>query len=301
VILPSLLEYCAMIGKLLGCSSEEFYRSHQKEKTMNRLGWKSLVFGIVVVIALFTAVNQSSAWWGGCCGGPLYGPFPAYTAWDSCCGSDLYLGWRPGPVRRLLFGPYRWYAGLYSGTCCGYYTPCYSCYPSYASGCCGADTIYYGTPATVPGKPTPAAPTPASPNEVKKPTIEGPNAPAMPNEPGMPEAPTAPAPGITPEVPTTPTPTTEVTPENTGVLTVWVPYDAKVVINGMATKSTGSHRQFVSYNLKPGFNYKYEIKAEVVRDGKIIEDTKTIVLSAGSNSSVAFGFNMGQAEGLASN
>ena len=89
------------------------------------------------------------------------------------------------------------------------------------------------------------------------------------------------------------------TPENSGILTVWVPYDAKVTINGMATKSTGSRRQFVSYDLKEGFSYKYEVKAEVVRDGKIVEDNKSVILTAGSNTAVAFGFNIIPTEGLA--
>ncbi len=79
--------------------------------------------------------------------------------------------------------------------------------------------------------------------------------------------------------------------EESGVLTVWVPYDAKVTVNGLATKSTGSRRQFVSYGLKAGLSYKYVVKAQVVRDGKTVEDTQTAVLTAGQVTAVAFGFN----------
>ena len=67
----------------------------------------------------------------------------------------------------------------------------------------------------------------------------------------------------------------------TGVLTVWVPYEAKVTINGMLTKSTGSKRHFVSYGLQPGYTYKYEVKAEIVRDGKIVTEEHTVSLTAG--------------------
>ena len=81
---------------------------------------------------------------------------------------------------------------------------------------------------------------------------------------------------------------------------VWVPYDAKVTINGLATRSVGSRRQFVSYGLKPGFSYKYEIHAEVVRDGKLVEDTRTVTLTAGETIAVAFGFNTKPAESVAS-
>jgi uncharacterized protein (TIGR03000 family) len=171
----------------------------------------------------------------------------------------------------LVFGPYRWYGGY------GY--PAYSCcYPTYTvSSCCGG--TYMGdtnVPGTAPlGQPTPAIPTPA-----QKPVIQGPNAPTESTSPA-PEA------------------GTSVTPDNSGMLTIWVPFDAKVTINGLPTKSTGSRRQFISYDLKEGFSYKYEVKAEVVRDGKIVEDTKTVVLTAGANNSVAFGFNIAPSEGLA--
>jgi uncharacterized protein (TIGR03000 family) len=276
------------------------HRICKKEKDMNRPSWKSLVFGVVIVTALFAVVDQANAWCGGC-GVPLYGPFPAYTAWDSCCGGNLYLGCRPGPVRRLVFGPYRWYGGWYGSYGCGYpayscYTPCYSsCYPTYSS-CCGGTTTFQGGTLTIQGSnATPGQPTPAVPTPAQKPVIDGPNVPA---EPGT--TPTAPAPALPGMEPSTPgTPTTSVTPDNSGMLTVWVPFDAKVTINGMPTKSTGSRRQFVSYNLQDGMSYKYEVKAEVVRDGKIVEDTKSIVLTAGSNNSVAFGFNIAPAEGLA--
>jgi uncharacterized protein (TIGR03000 family) len=75
------------------------------------------------------------------------------------------------------------------------------------------------------------------------------------------------------------------------VLTVWVPFDAKVSVNGMETRSTGSQRQFISYGLKPGFSYKYVVKAQVIRNGQTQEDTQTVTLTAGQITSVAFGFN----------
>jgi uncharacterized protein (TIGR03000 family) len=244
---------------------------------MNRPNWKFLVFGIVLVAALFVVAGEAKAWCGSC-GTAVYGPFPTYTAWNSCCGSDWYATWRPGPVRRLLFGPYRWY---------GYYGYGYGCcYPTYnwTASCCGTvstccgDTNY-GVPGAIPGMMTvPGGPTPANPTPAAKPA-EGPNAPT----------PAAPAPGTE----------TQVTPDNTGILTVTVPYDAKVTINGLPTKSVGSRRQFVSYDLKEGFSYKYEVMAEVVRDGRIIEDTKTVVLTAGSTNVVAFGFNLAPSDNIA--
>jgi uncharacterized protein (TIGR03000 family) len=74
-------------------------------------------------------------------------------------------------------------------------------------------------------------------------------------------------------------------------LTVWVPFDAKVTVNGRETSSTGSRRQFISYGLKPGFSYKYVVQAEVVRNGQTQTDTRDVTLTPGQITSVAFGFN----------
>ena len=83
------------------------------------------------------------------------------------------------------------------------------------------------------------------------------------------------------------------------MLTVWVPYDAKVSVNGRETRSTGSRRQFISYGLKPGFSYKYVIRAEVVRNGQPQTDTREVALTAGDITAVAFGFNAASSQQVA--
>ncbi|MFZ1933239.1 MAG: TIGR03000 domain-containing protein [Thermoguttaceae bacterium] len=108
-------------------------------------------------------------------------------------------------------------------------------------------------------------------------------------------------PGTVPGGVPTPTPpkTSSFSTENSGVLTVSVPYDAKVTVNGRLTKATGSRRQFISFGLQPGLSYKYVVKAEVVRDGQTVEDTRTVSLTAGQIESVAFGFNLTPPEQVA--
>jgi len=252
---------------------------------MSRTSWKCLMIGAAVAVALSFAAPQADAQccggyrtvaWGGC-----YAPryvSPCYSCYSPCyatvgCGSyytsDWYLGVRPGPVRRLLLGPCRWYrAGC--GWGCGYgcgYSPCCTDTPTTGS-------------VSIQGTMTPPGPTPTP---AKKPVVEPP----------------APTPvDIAPPVPTPPK-TSSLSSENSGVLTVWVPYDAKVTVNGRETKSTGSRRQFVSYGLKPGLSYKYVIKAEVVRDGQTVEDTRTVALTAGQITAVAFGFNLTPSEQVA--
>lgn len=75
-----------------------------------------------------------------------------------------------------------------------------------------------------------------------------------------------------------------------GMLAVNVPDDAKIFVNGTATTSTGASRQYVSRDLQAGFNYTYEVKAEVVRDGKTVEQVKSISLRAGQTAELAFDF-----------
>ncbi|MBN1394261.1 MAG: TIGR03000 domain-containing protein [Pirellulales bacterium] len=231
---------------------------------MIRASWKCLLIGAVVAITVSFVAPQAEAQWWGCCYRPVtWGCCytPSYTSvgcYDSCCYGGWYLGWRPGPVRRLLFGRYKWYWGGY-------------CYPTYD--CCWTDCC---TDVSTCGS---ASPAPAeNPTPAQKPV----EPPTMPAEPAP-----------TPEINTT-------SFDTSGVLTVWVPYDAKVTINGLKTTSTGSRRQFVSHGLTPGFSYTYVVKAELVRDGQLLEDTRTVTLTAGKVKAVAFGFNTTVDEQVAS-
>jgi len=263
---------------------------------MIRPSWKSLLIGAVAVAALSAAAPRADAqWWGyyqPAAWGGYYSPCysscysPCYTS-VSCdpCGYGWYAGWRY--ARRLA--RYNWCSG-YTG--CGYtgcgYAGCYSG----CSTCCGDGASYtIGSAPTQTSQPTPA-PTPA-----KKPVIEP---PAMPSEPApAPTEPAPPAPGAMPEPDPVMPKTSATSAENSGILTVWVPNDAKVTVNGIETRSTGSRRQFVSYGLKPGLSYKYVVRAQIVRNGQVVEDTRNVVLTAGQITAVAFGFNTTPSEGLA--
>src|SRR5260221_409257 len=106
---------------------------------------------------------------------------------------------------------------------------------------------------------------------------------------------TAPAPPSAPMAPSVPTPpppaggppgTTYY--QDAGYLLVSVPADAKVYVNGRATTSIGGDRQYVSRGLENGQRYSYEVRAEVVRDGKTVTETKVAQLTAGSQASLMF-------------
>lgn len=246
-----------------------------------RPSWKCLLIGVVMVAALASVAPQADAQYWGYYRPAVWGYAPYYASYGACCGtgySDWYTGWRPGPVRRVLFGPYRWYWGGYGGYWGGCYGGCYSsCYGCYSgcSDCYGSTTVDCGcNGSSAAPSAAPQSPTPAKKAE-----------PPVPAEPGS-----APAPA----------PKAGMSASESGILTVWVPYDAKVSINGVATKSTGSRRQYVSFDLKSGLSYKYEVKATVVRNGQTLEDNRTVVLTAGETTAVAFGFNVQSQQQVAS-
>jgi uncharacterized protein (TIGR03000 family) len=66
-------------------------------------------------------------------------------------------------------------------------------------------------------------------------------------------------------------------------LTVSVPADAIVTINGKARKITGERRTYISQGLLYGYRYEYVVQAQIVRNGKTVEATQTVVLRAGES------------------
>jgi uncharacterized protein (TIGR03000 family) len=79
---------------------------------------------------------------------------------------------------------------------------------------------------------------------------------------------------------------------NSVLISVNVPADAKVFVNGAATRSTGASRQYISRGLIAGRQYTYEFKAEVNVNGKTLTDTQVVQLTAGEQAQVAF--NLGE-------
>jgi uncharacterized protein (TIGR03000 family) len=80
----------------------------------------------------------------------------------------------------------------------------------------------------------------------------------------------------------------------TALLSVSVPAEAKIYINGTATTSTGSERQYISRGLNAGNRYEYEVRAEMTRDGQTITETKNVALAAGQQINLSFNFEGNQ-------
>lgn len=69
---------------------------------------------------------------------------------------------------------------------------------------------------------------------------------------------------------------------------VSLPADATLTIDGHATTSTSAQRTFVSPELEAGKDFTYTLKAEMVREGKTVTESKTIVVRAGETTEVSF-------------
>ncbi len=74
-------------------------------------------------------------------------------------------------------------------------------------------------------------------------------------------------------------------------LTVLVPSDAAVFINGRPTTSKGDRRVYVSKGLMYGYCYGYVVRAQVTRNGKIVEDAQNIVLRPGESKEIVLDFS----------
>ena len=77
-------------------------------------------------------------------------------------------------------------------------------------------------------------------------------------------------------------------PSDRAVLSVQVPADATVWVQGAATKQTGTTREFISPPLDPGRDYTYTVKAQWKSGDQNVEQTQTVTVRAGDRSGLLF-------------
>lgn len=79
----------------------------------------------------------------------------------------------------------------------------------------------------------------------------------------------------------------QLAPNSAGIV-VSLPADAKLFVNGTQSSLSGSVRKLFSRNLEPGKRYPYKLRAEAIRDGRVVSQTRTVELVAGATEAVAF-------------
>ena len=71
-------------------------------------------------------------------------------------------------------------------------------------------------------------------------------------------------------------------------LTVTVPEDARVYINGRKTTTKGTFRRYESAGLQASVGYTFEVRSEVERNGQIVTDTQKVALRSGETRNLVF-------------
>lgn len=212
------------------------------------------MYGVVLMAALATASNEPAGCWArhGCCAGV------------SCsCGCSGYSG---GHGCHGCWGGTYCYGG-YNGY--GAYNGCYATHACY-----GSAYSYYYSRGCYSGYGTCAC---------YNSYLMGPDHPgAMP--PAAPAKPPMPAPK-----PADKKPEGEASAAvQRARIVVDLPADAKLYVDDHLMKSTSAHRNFHTPELEPGLRYFYDVRIEVLRDGKAVTESKRVVLKAGQEVAVSF-------------
>jgi len=210
----------------------------------------------------------------GCSG--CYGTVSYACSGHSCSGCSGYVPSCGCSGRKGLFG--KKHKGCSGCSGCSGYVSCHGCYGGHVScygghvSCYGAPAVSYapavgchGGPVIVPGAPIITQPAPGP-----KPMPGGAQPPVKEKGKGK-EIEKLKKPPVDNE-------TTEAAPAR---ITITVPGDARVSIDGAATTTTDTTRTFESPTLVPGKSYTYTFQAEFVRDGKNVVVTREVKVRAG--------------------
>lgn len=75
---------------------------------------------------------------------------------------------------------------------------------------------------------------------------------------------------------------------NKAKLIIDLPADAKLYVDNQLMKTASSRRAFSTPVLEPGQSYFYVLRAEVIRDGKTLEQTRRVIVRAGDQVNTSF-------------
>ncbi len=114
---------------------------------------------------------------------------------------------------------------------------------------------------------------------------------ALPVVPGVPMPEKA---KVTPKVEEVPLPKEEnkekkeLSLETRARLSIDVPEDAKVYLDGELMKTPVAKRVFVTPDLTPGRTYYYDLRVEVIREGQVVAASQRILMRAGQTALATF-------------
>lgn len=238
------------------------------------------MYGVILMAAMATTQSAPDMGWKhkGCCGCSGYSACHGCSGYRGChgchgygaCYGGCYGGWESlAPIHTPAgcWGmPYSGYGPGWGG---------YSC----AGGCGGYQSAAYGVPT-----PEIATPAPAISSEV------------------------APAPSTTPAPKSDPKLKPKADPDDdelvsTGTrarVVVSLPANGKLFVDNTPIANAAGVKTFRTPELSKGQQYYYEMRAEVVVDGKVVSQTRRVTLTAGDLIRADFS-TLGTASGVAAN
>ena len=194
-------------------------------------------------------------------GAPCYGSYgcmgPGYAGGGCYSSAGYAAGW-PGAYGSC-YGYGGGYGGLTSFTCGGNY----GCYGGYA--CYGIPNATEGNAIVAPGATVPSV------------------------MPPIPSTTPAPAPMIAP-------PKASLENKVRSRVVIETPENAKLYVDGQLMQTASTHRVFQTPELAPGSTYFYDLKIEVVREGKTLTEEKRIYVRPGVEQTVAFNIPAGRSD-----
>ena len=222
---------------------------------------------------------------------PLYvGTGIALAVLFSIATSSLEAGWHHAPVQRTAHASSGGSSGGSSGHCHGglvrgllsslhqhhwHGRYVYAAGHASSGGSSGGALLYRRAPRRLYYAPSTVVPTPAP---SKEPTAA----------PEKPAAKPAASPKAASEKPAADPAGQASLDTSKATFDIQVPEDARVFVNDIATKTPGENRRYVSHGLKTGYRYTYRVRAEVIRNGKAIQETQTVKLQAGQTGLLNF-------------
>src|SRR5262249_59071940 len=76
---------------------------------------------------------------------------------------------------------------------------------------------------------------------------------------------------------------------------VTLPEDAQLYFDGSLTTQVGDTRTFVTPPLQAGSTYSYQLKAEALRGGKVVSQSRKVEVKAGQTTRLSFDLGAGPA------
>jgi uncharacterized protein (TIGR03000 family) len=85
-------------------------------------------------------------------------------------------------------------------------------------------------------------------------------------------------------------PSEEASTSAPATIVVSLPAEAKLTVDGNATRSTTDRRTFTTPALEAGQTFVYSLRAEIVRDGQVAEQIQEVAVRSGETTNVSFTF-----------